>query len=60
MLWKIKDKYQAYCTTDKSHTMATFHEGARCPLDKDIDLNVEDSETTGIDNDNESTIHRHR
>ena len=31
------------------------HEGAGCPLDRDIDLHVEDSETTGLDNDNEST-----
>ena len=35
--------------------MDTCHGGAGCPLDRDIDLNIEDSETTGIDNDNEST-----
>ena len=52
MLGKIEDKYQAYCTIYKTHTMATHHGGAGCPLDRDIDLNVEDSETTGIDNDN--------
>ena len=32
------------------------HRGAQdAPLDKDIDLHIEDSETTGLDNDNEST-----
>ena len=35
--------------------MATCHGGARCPLDRDINLHIEDSETTGLDNDNEST-----
>ena len=34
--------------------MATHHRGTGFPLDRDIDLNIEDSETTGIDNDNES------
>ena len=55
MLGKIGDQYQGYCTTYKTHAMATCHGGAGCPLDRDIDLNVEDSETTGIANDNEST-----
>ena len=49
------DKYQAHCTMYKTHAMATCHRGTGCPLDRDIDLNIEDSETTGIDNNNEST-----
>ena len=55
MLWRIGDKYQVYGTTYKTHAMATHHRGTGCPLDRDINLNVEDSETTGIANDNEST-----
>ena len=54
MLRKIGDKYQAYCTTYKAHAMATCHGGAGPPLDRDINLHV-DSETTGLDNSNEST-----
>ena len=53
VLGKIGYKYQAYCTMHKTHTMATHYGGAGCPLDRDIDFNIE--ETTGIDNDNEST-----
>ena len=37
----------------KTHTMATCYRGAGCPLDRDIDLHIE--EAMGIDNDNEST-----
>ena len=35
--------------------MATDHGGAGNPLDRDNDLNIEVSETTGIDNDKENT-----
>ena len=35
--------------------MATNHRGTGCPLDRDITLHIDDSETTGLDNDNEST-----
>ena len=35
------------------HAIATCHRGAGCPIDRDIDLHIEDAETTGIDNDNE-------
>ena len=37
--------------------MATCHGGAGCPIDRDIDLHVEDAEgiNTGLDNDDEST-----
>ena len=55
MLGKIGDTYQAYFTVYKTHPMVTCHRGARYPLDRDIDLIVEDSETTHIYNDNEST-----
>ena len=44
MLRKIKDRYQAYCTMYKTHAMATCHRGAGCPVDRDIDLHVEDTE----------------
>ena len=30
--------------------MATHHRGTGCPLDRGINLNVEDPEPTGIDN----------
>ena len=38
------------------HAMATYHRGAGCPLDRDINLHIEDTEgiNTGPDNDNES------
>ena len=50
VLGKIGDKYQAYCTTYKMHTMATHHRGTGCPLDRGSDLNAEDPEPTDIDN----------
>ena len=50
MLRKIWDKYLAYCTTYKTHTMATHYGGARCPLDRGIYLNAEHPECTDIDN----------
>ena len=53
MLRMIGDQYQAYCTTYKTHAMATSHGGTGYPLDRDINLHVE--EATGIDNDNENT-----
>ena len=51
ILRKIGDKYQAYCTTYKTHAMATCHRHAGCPLDRGINLNPEDPEPTDIDND---------
>ena len=38
----------------KTHAMATCHRGIGCLLDRDINLHADDSETTGLDNDNES------
>ena len=55
MLGKIRDKYQVYCTMYKTHAIATHHGGAGCSLDRDINLHIEDSEATGLENDNEST-----
>ena len=54
MLGKIGDKYQAYCTMYKTHTMATHHRGIGHPIDRDVNLQIEDTETTGLENDNES------
>ena len=51
VLGKIRDKYQAYCTTYKMHAMATCHRGTGCPLDRGINLYAEDPEPTDIDND---------
>ena len=55
MLRKIRDKYEAYCTTYKTHAMATHHGGTGCPIDRDIDLHVEDAKPTGLENGNKST-----
>ena len=54
MLRKIGDKYQAYCTMYKTHAMATCHRCAGCPIDRDINLYIEDAETIGLENDDES------
>ena len=58
MLGKIRDRYQAYCTMYKMHATATHHRGAGCPIDRDINLHVDDvvGINTGLDNDNESTV----
>ena len=57
MLRKIRDRYQAYCTAYKTYTMAICHRDAGYPVDRDIDLHIEEVEgiNTGPDNDNEST-----
>ena len=55
MFGQIRDRDQTYCAVYKMHAMATHHRGAGCPIDRDIDLHIEVTETTGIDNDNEST-----
>ena len=49
-LGEIRDRYQAYCTTYKTHAMATHHRGAGCPLDRGIDILAEDPEHADIDN----------
>ena len=57
LLGKIWDRYQAYHTAYKTHATATHHRGAGCPVDRDIDLHIEETEgiNTGPDSDNEST-----
>ena len=56
VLGKLRNRYQAYCTTYKTHAMATHHRGTGCPLDSDINLHIEDTEgITGLVDDNEST-----
>ena len=35
--------------------MATPHRGAACPIDRDINLHIEDAELKGLENDNENT-----
>ena len=57
ILRKIRDKYQTYCTKYKTHAMATYHGGAGHPITRDINIHVEDVETTGLEHDNESTSH---
>ena len=55
-LRKIRDKYQAYCTTYKTHAMATHHEGAGHPLDRGINLSTEGPEPTDIDNESTHSL----
>ena len=43
-LGKNGDWYQAYCTTYKTHAMATLHRGAGHPLDRGLDILTEDPE----------------
>ena len=54
MLGKIGNRYQTYCIVYKMHTMATCHRVTGCPVDRDINLHIDDPEATGMDNDNES------
>ena len=50
VLGKIRDRYQAYCTTHKMHTMATHHRGTGCSLDRGMDVLTEEPEHADIDN----------
>ena len=50
VLGKIAYWYQAYCTTYKTHAMATCHRGAGHPLDRGLDILTEDQEHTDINN----------
>ena len=36
------------------HAMDTHHGGAGHPIDRDVNLHIENAEATGIDNENES------
>ena len=51
VLGKIGDRYQAYCTTYKTHTMATYYGGKGWPLDNGMDIHADDPEHADIDND---------
>ena len=51
ILGKIGDLYQAYCTTYKTHAMATYHGGAGCLLNRGLNILTEDTEHADIDND---------
>ena len=50
VLGKSGDRYQAYCTTHKTHIMATCHGGTGHPLDRSLDILAEDPEHADIDN----------
>ena len=41
---KLGDTYHAYCNTYKTHAMATCHEGAGQPLDRDITPHGQDAD----------------
>ena len=56
VLGKIGDWYQAYCTTYKTHAMATHHGGAGHPLNRGLDILTEDTEHTDIDNDSTHSL----
>ena len=56
VLGKIRDWYQAFCTTYKTHTMATCHRGTGCPLVRSLDILTEDSEHADIDNDSTHSL----
>ena len=51
VLRKIRDQYQAYCTTCKTHAMATCHGGTGCPLNRGLYGLTENPEHADIDND---------
>ena len=48
VLGKIGCRYQAHCTTYKTHAMATHHGDVGCPLDRGNDLHTEDLEPADI------------
>ena len=52
VLGKIGDWYQAYCTTYKTHAMATCQGGTDHPLDRGLNILTEDPEQADIDNEN--------
>ena len=49
VLGKIWDQYQAYCTTYKTHAMATHHGGTGHPLDSSLYMLTEDADHADID-----------
>ena len=58
VLRKLRDKYQSYCATYKTHAMTSHHRGTgHTGKDRDLNSHVEDTrgKDIGPDNDNEST-----
>ena len=49
---KLRDTYQAYYNTYKTHAMATHNGGSGQPLDRDIDVTREAHETADTDIEN--------
>ena len=56
VLGKIRDWYQAYCTTYKMHAITTCHGGTGHPLDRGLDVLTEDPEHSDIDNDSTHSL----
>ena len=54
---EIRDTYQAYCNTHKTHAMATDHGGSGQPLDRDIDATREAHKATDTDIENMQDFH---
>ena len=50
VLGKIGNWYQAYCTSYKTHAMATHHGGTGHPLNRGLVVLIEDAELTNINN----------
>ena len=44
VLNQLGDTYQAYCNTNKTHTMPTHHGDAGLPLDRDATPNGKDTD----------------
>ena len=54
-LRKLGDWCQAYCTTYKTHAMATHHGGRGCPLNRGLDVLTEDTQHADIDDSTHSS-----
>ena len=54
---KIRDTYQAYYKTYKTHAIATHHEGLGSHLDRDIVVTTETQTTTDTDVEDMQTFH---
>ena len=56
VLGEIRDQYQTYCTTYKTHIMGTCNGGADCPLARGLDILPEDPEQANIDNESTHSL----
>ena len=54
---KIRDTYQAYCNTYKTHAMDTHHGGSGNPMDRDIDVTREAHKITDNDIEDKQNFH---